>query len=171
MAIVFQDFPKYETSIKDNIIVSCKDNAYTDKELNDICQETGLKDIIGNFPLGINEEVGLFSEYGRNLSGGEWQRIALARAAIRRNTGIMILDEPTSALDPKAESNIYDKFSRISKEKTTVLVTHRLGAIKLVDRIIVFKDGRIVEEGNHDALMKKNGVYSEMYRAQARWYK
>ena len=114
--------------------------------------------------------LGIFSDYGKNLSGGQWQRIAITRALYRR-ASVMILDEPTAALDPKAEAELYSSFAELTNQKTTILITHRLGAIKLVNRILVFHDGKVVEEGNHEDLMKMNGKYAEMYRAQAHWYK
>ena len=83
----------------------------------------------------------------------------------------MVLDEPTAALDPVAETKLYEKFADIIKDKTLILISHRLGICKLVDRIIVMKDGVIVEEGTHKALLNNNGYYAELYRSQAQWYK
>lgn len=121
-------------------------------------------------PKGLDEEIGQFSKTGNNLSGGQWQRLALARALYRRNTRLMILDEPTAALDPLAESELYRNFAEMTAGKTTLLISHRLGITRMVDRILVFREGQIVEEGGHDSLMEKDGYYAEMYRAQAQWY-
>jgi ABC-type multidrug transport system fused ATPase/permease subunit len=110
------------------------------------------------------------SQKGNDLSGGQWQKIALLRALYRNNTNIMILDEPTAALDPLAEAELYRNFSQITGDRTTLLISHRLGITKLVDRILVFCDGRIIEDGTHQELMKKKGHYYEMYQAQAAWY-
>ncbi len=168
---VFQDFNRYEASVKDNITVSDKNRMASEMELELILKQAGLDSIVAKLPDGITEIIGTFSNFGKKLSGGEWQKIALARAIYRESSSIMILDEPTAALDPKAEAEIYQSFANMAKDKTTLLITHRLGAIKVVDRILVFKEGTIVEEGNHEALMKLNGVYANMYRAQANWYK
>lgn len=82
----------------------------------------------------------------------------------------MVLDEPTAALDPKAEARLYSEFSQLTGDRTTILISHRLGITRVVDRILVFDKGRIVEDGNHAQLMKLNGLYARMYRAQAQWY-
>lgn len=111
-----------------------------------------------------------FTEKGNDLSGGQWQKLALTRALWRNKARIMVLDEPTAALDPIAEADIYRKFADITGGRTTVMVSHRLGITSIVDRILVFRDGEIIEDGSHAELMKKNGHYAEMYRAQAKWY-
>lgn len=170
IAAVFQEFPCYESSIKNNIIISGKSNVCSDASLQKLCEKIGIDSIVEKFPLGLNEKVGIFSDFGRNLSGGEWQKIAIARAAYRKSASIMILDEPTSALDPKAEAKIYQDFAELVYGKTTLLITHRLGAIKVVDRIIVLSAGRIVEQGTHEELLAKDGLYKKMYQAQAKWY-
>lgn len=111
----------------------------------------------------------LFKQTG-NIFGGQWQRIALARALYRHDTQLMILDEPTAALDPLAEAELYNHFAEMTKGKTTLLISYRLGITRMVDRVLVFKEGKIIESGTHDELMKNNGHYAEMYRAQAQWY-
>ena len=106
---------------------------------------------------------------GVELSGGQWQRIAIARG-LYRNADFVVLDEPTSAIDPLEETQLYQGFSELCKEKTAVIVTHRLGSARIADRIVVLKDGQIVEEGTHASLLQKNGEYSRMYAAQSQWY-
>lgn len=106
---------------------------------------------------------------GVDLSGGQWQRIAIARG-FYRNSDIIVLDEPTAAIDPIEESSIYKKFIEVARNKTTIIVTHRMGSAKIAERIIVMKDGEIAEIGSHDELLKRRGVYAEMYEAQAKWY-
>ena len=107
---------------------------------------------------------------GVDLSGGEWQRIAIARALIG-DKPILILDEPTSQLDPMAESKLYSEFMEMSKDKTAVFITHRLGSTMITDRILVISQGRIVEEGTHQELIKKDGIYANMFNSQKQWYK
>lgn len=170
LSVVFQDYGKYETSIRENITLSDHTRTGSDAEIMSICDQTGLTPLIEEQPYKLDEALGIFSDYGKNLSGGQWQRIAITRALYRR-ASVMILDEPTAALDPKAEAELYSSFADLTNQKTTILITHRLGAIKLVNRILVFHDGKVVEEGNHEDLMKMNGKYAEMYRAQAHWYK
>ena len=169
LSVVFQDYGKYESSIRENITLSDRRRTTNDEEIMDICDQTGLTPLVEAQPAKLDEALGIFSDYGKNLSGGQWQRIAISRA-LYRQAEIMILDEPTAALDPNAEAELYSSFANMTDGKTTILITHRLGAIKLVDRILVFHDGQIVEQGNHESLMQRNGRYAEMYRAQAHWY-
>ena len=103
------------------------------------------------------------------LSSGQWQRLALARAYLR-DAQIVALDEPTAALDPRAEVEFYRQFVQVAAGRTAILVSHRLGAARLADRIVVLAHGRIVEEGDHDALLRLDGVYAQMFSLQARWY-
>jgi ABC-type multidrug transport system fused ATPase/permease subunit len=170
MSVVFQDFGKYEASIRENITVSDSSKAATDEQLKELAERTGAYDFIKDQKHGFDEIVGSFSEEGNNLSGGQWQKVAITRAAFRDNARIMVLDEPTAALDPIAEADLYRNFADLTGDRTTILISHRLGITRIVDRILVFDDGRIVEDGTHTELMDHDGVYAKMYRAQAQWY-
>ena len=112
--------------------------------------------------MGLDSKIGSFSENSNNLSGGQWQKIALARAAYRNQGRIIILDEPTSALDPMAEAQLYKDFAEITGDKTTLLISHRLGITSVVDRILVFRDGKLIEDGSHRELMEKDGYYGKL---------
>jgi len=169
-AAVFQDFCHYEGTIRENIEASEMEKQLNEKEISQLLQEANIDDLVARQPNGLDEEIGRFSKTGNNLSGGQWQRVALARALYRRNTHLMILDEPTAALDPLAEAELYRNFAKMTAGKTTLLISHRLGITRMVDRILVFHEGTLVEEGTHDSLMKKDGYYARMYGAQARWY-
>lgn len=104
-----------------------------------------------------------------DLSGGQWQRVAMARA-LMNHAPVLLLDEPTAALDPVSESQLYDKFGEISKNRTTIFISHRLGSTRLADHILVLKDGCIREQGSHEGLMAEQGVYAAMYETQQSWY-
>ena len=106
---------------------------------------------------------------GVDLSGGQWQRVAIARGLFREHS-IIVLDEPTAAIDPIEETKLYQQFAEISKNKTSIIVTHRLGSVKFVNRIIVMKEGRISEIGTHEELLSKQGEYARMYHSQQKWY-
>jgi len=136
----------------------------------ELLRKIKVDDIVNEQKNGLDELVGSFSEKANNLSGGQWQKISIARAAYRSKARIMILDEPTAALDPMAEAQLYRNFASLTEGKTTILISHRLGIASIVDRILVFADGRIVEDGSHKELMRKNGYYARMYNAQAQWY-
>lgn len=167
---VFQDFGKYEFSILENITLSDSNQKVDMDAIDEIAKLVGIDRFIALQKHGYQEVLGSFSEDGNNLSGGQWQKIAIARALYRDQAQIMILDEPTSALDPIAEAEIYRNFANLTKNKTTLLVSHRLGICSIVDRILVFDKGEIVEDGTHAELMKQNGVYRKLYLAQAKWY-
>lgn len=170
ISVVFQDFAHYEASLRENITVSDEKRKLSDEELMKLAREAKVEDVIEEQEEGFDSLLGRLSQKGNDLSGGQWQKIALLRALYRNNTNIMILDEPTAALDPLAEAELYRNFSQITGDRTTLLISHRLGITKLVDRILVFCDGRIIEDGTHQELMKKKGHYYEMYQAQAAWY-
>jgi ATP-binding cassette subfamily B protein len=129
----------------------------------------GLDEAVSKLPEGQNTPLGRIKEKGVDLSGGEWQRVAVARSFVSC-APVHILDEPTAALDPVAESELYELFGKISKGKSTIFITHRLGAARLADEIFVIAEGRVSEQGTHENLMEKNGVYAEMFEAQKGWY-
>ena len=106
---------------------------------------------------------------GAELSGGQWQKLAIARGMFR-DSELIILDEPTSALDPLVETEVLTDFINVSKGKTSVIISHRVGLCKLVDKIIVMKNGRVVECGSHNELITRGGEYANLYSAQSRWY-
>lgn len=171
ISVIFQDFAHYEASLRENITVSDADQKLSDETIMDLARKIHVEDVIEEQANGLDSLLGHLSSKGNDLSGGQWQKIALLRAVYRGNTSIMILDEPTAALDPLAEAELYRSFAQITGNRTTLLISHRLGITKLVDRILVFRDGRIIEDGTHQELMEKKGYYSEMYHAQAAWYK
>lgn len=170
ISVAFQNFSRYEDTIRNNVTISVPEKEIDERLFEDVCKKTGVDDIAKLQSKGYDEIIGIFSEDGNNLSGGQWQKIVLARAAYKDNAKIMILDEPTAALDPVAETNLYEAFTDIVKDKSLILISHRLGICKLVDRIIVMKEGIIVEEGTHKELLCNNGYYAELYKSQAQWY-
>ena len=167
-ATVFQDFNHYQLSLKDNLTMGRRENLdnqdfeILDKiELNELIE----KKIKNNFEI----ELGKLGRKSIDLSGGEWQKIAIARALIS-NKPICVFDEPTSSLDPISESELYEEYKKLCRNCTSVLISHRLGACKLVDKIYVLKDGTIIEEGTHDKLLQIDGIYAEMFKKQREWY-
>jgi ATP-binding cassette subfamily B protein len=170
ISTVFQDFGRYEATLRENIVVSDYRRVHDDAVLNELAVSVGAESLIHAKASGFDDLIGTFSEEGSNLSGGEWQKIAIMRAAYRDNVRVMILDEPTAALDPEAEADLYRNFTRLTGDKTTLLISHRLGIAGIVDRILVFDQGRIVEDGSHSALIKHGGGYSQMYKEQTKLY-
>jgi len=170
ISVVFQSFGRYETTIRENITIADGTKPVVEERLRECARSTGALDFIEKQPKGFDEEVGTFSETGNDLSGGQWQKIAMTRAVYRDGARVMVLDEPTAALDPLAEAALYRDFSRLTGDRTTLLISHRLGITSVVDRVLVFDNGRIVEDGSHQDLMRIDGLYAKMYRAQAQWY-
>lgn len=165
---IFQRYQRYALTLRDNIRISDfghGDEGKIPKLISENHIECNDETI---YPEGL--DTMLSREFdGVELSGGQWQRIAIARG-FYRDSKIMILDEPTASIDPIEESAIYEKFAEAARGKTAIIITHRLASAKMADRIIVMQGGRIVETGNHQELMRKKGVYEAMYTAQAKWY-
>lgn len=165
---IFQNFQKYQMTMRDNISISDTTSNPSDEALEIVLGEVNLS--LDNLSLKDGWESMLSKEFGGvDLSGGEWQRIAIARGLYRAHD-VIILDEPTASIDPIEETNVYNKFAELAKEKLAVLITHRMGSAKIADRIIVLDKGKIVETGSHEELIRKNGKYAKMYAAQAQWY-
>jgi ATP-binding cassette subfamily B protein len=163
---VFQHFVRYPLTVAENVA------AGADRSSDDIARAlelAGLGDRIALLPDG--PETLLAPDLGGiDLSGGQWQRIAIARAATREAI-MLCLDEPTAALDPLAEVAIFQRFAELSQTRTTILVSHRLGMARLANRIVVLEDGRIIEHGLHDELVNRvDSEYARMWHAQSRWY-
>ena len=145
----------------------------SDEEIMECAHKTGIDKKIYDYVAGLDTPIGRFEKGGINLSGGEWQKLAVTRGLFGKDKKILIMDEPNAALDPVAEADMYKNILDTvgtNKDQTLILITHRLGAIKYVDRIVVMDHGRIVEDGSHESLMQKGGKYYEMYNSQAKWY-
>lgn len=142
----------------------------SDQEIKLAAKRSGADEFIEKLDQKYNTFLGTLEEGHTDLSGGQWQKLAFARAITRQEARVMILDEQMAALDPISEAKFYHDFKDLTGDRTAIMISHRLGATKLADRILVFDDGRIVEEGTHEELMSNRGLYYEMYQAQAQWY-
>ena len=141
-----------------------------DKKVNKALYSIGLGEKINSLPKGIYTYIEqIYDKEGILLSGGESQRIAIARA-LYKDSPIFILDEPTAALDPRVEYEIYSKFEEFTQNKTILYITHRLASTKFCNKIVVLKKGEVIELGTHNELMKMNGYYSELFNMQAQYY-
>lgn len=166
VSIVSQDFVKYEMTLQENIGISdWKQMGNTDK-IQELLKQMDLPEL--SEVDALNTLLG--SEFdGRDLSIGQWQKLAIARGMFKESS-IIVLDEPTAALDPIMETTILKMFLQIAKEKTAIIVSHRIGICREVDKIIVMKKGKVVEIGNHDELLAKKGEYYQLYKMQQKWY-
>ena len=165
VSAVFQPFIKYQMSLRENVEISAQESDY---EKMKRCVEQSEFFLDDRFQNGY--DTMLSREFdGIDLSGGQWQRVALARG-LYRDSRVILLDEPTSAIDPIEEGVLYRKFQKMIQNKMGILVTHRLGSARIADRILVLKDGKVVEQGTHETLLNRQGHYEKMYREQAKWY-
>lgn len=165
-SVVFQDFGIFDFPLDENIAASEDVDSARVKKVID---QVGLTELVNSLP--DKEHTLLYHENGDGvaLSGGEAQKIAIARA-LYKDAPFVILDEPTAALDPIAEAEIYENFDTLVGDKTAIYISHRMSSCKFCDRIVVINNGRIEEEGSHDTLMEKNGLYAKMYNTQANYY-
>lgn len=175
-SVVFQDYMRYPATVRENIafgdieILRSPGAEGEDPRVLAAAEKSGVDEFIAQLPDGYSTLLGKQFAGGTELSTGQWQRLALARSYVRE-AQIVVLDEPTAALDPKAEVEVYQHFQEASRGKCTVFISHRLGSARLADRIVVLKEGRIVEAGTHDELLHKDGEYARMFRLQASWYR
>lgn len=161
---VFQKYQRYKMTLKENVIISDYTGDVDTDKVSFALKEAGFEE------KGVALEDMLSPEYGGiDLSGGQWQRIAIARGLYRVND-LIVLDEPTSAIDPIEEAYVYRQFARLAKGKCALVVTHRIGSARLADRILVMDAGRIVDMGTHEELIARPGRYAKMWEAQAQWY-
>ena len=163
---IFQDYVIFGTTIKNNIAMG-----YADREakVEEVIDDLDLREMVNKMPEGIETEIGKLDDRGLDLSGGQRQRIALARAIVS-DSPVVILDEPTAAMDPKTESKLYEKMGKLTKGRTVIFISHRLGSTALSDEIFLFKAGKVFEHGTHDEMMALKGDYFEMYNSQKEWY-
>jgi len=171
IAVVMQDYARFPSTVRENVGFGDLLSLSDDTAINEAISEAGISAKVNSLAAGLETPLGKQLEDGIDLSGGQWQRIAIARALMRLSTAsVLIFDEPTAALDPKTEHEIYSIFRQIAAGKTTIVISHRLGLAKIADRIAVMENGKIAEIGTHDELIALNGIYCSMFTRQASSY-
>lgn len=168
MSAIFQDFTKFELTLRESIGIGDIENIADQELLDQVVRKSSVNEWIDQLDQGYDTYLSK-TFGGRDLSGGQWQRVALARS-LMRDSAIIILDEPTSALDPIAELNVFEEFKALSKDKTALLISHRMGSARIADKIIVIEDGEKIEEGVHEDLINNDRVYAKLFETQAKWY-
>jgi ATP-binding cassette subfamily B protein len=166
--VVFQDFARFKLTLYENIALAANGSGDRDNVLR-AARLAGVDEIAKIAPYGYETLLGKEFVDGAELSGGGWQKVALARGFVR-NASVVFLDEPTASLDAKTEKALFEQFLSLAGDKTAIIISHRLFVTPLVDRILVLEHGRLIEEGSHDDLMRRNGVYAGMYKTQAEMY-
>jgi ATP-binding cassette, subfamily B, bacterial len=170
IGVIFQDFMRYEMTARENIAVGRIEQIDNLELIEQSAQKSMADDVVGKLPAGFNQMLGRRFEGGVDLSGGEWQKVALARAYLR-DAQVLILDEPTSALDARSEYEVFQRFAELTAGKMALFISHRFSTVRMADRIVVLENGRIAEEGDHDALTQLGGRYAEMFELQAASYR
>jgi ATP-binding cassette subfamily B protein len=168
---VSQEFLRLEAPLRTNLALASLDRMADDRTLWTACEQVGLADAAHALPRALGQMLGRQFEGGVELSGGEWQKVALARALLRDGAGIVLLDEPTSALDAPTEAALFRQFVELAADRTAILVSHRFSTVHMADRILVLEGGRVVEEGTHAALVAGGGKYAELFQMQAARYR
>jgi ATP-binding cassette subfamily B protein len=170
IGVIFQDFGRYQFSVGENI--GAGDVRYIDDaERWAAAAETGMAaPFIEEMSEGYQTQLGRWFKGGRELSGGQWQKIALSRAFMRSDADILVLDEPTATMDAVSEAAMFDHFRRASGSKMIILISHRFSTVRAADHIVVIQDGAIVEQGDHASLLELDGQYAHMFKLQAKGY-
>ena len=166
---VFQTYQRYQTTVEENITFGWLEGAADTERLQSVLTRSGAHEVAAALPQGLDTPLGKEFHAGAELSVGQWQKLAIARAYFRP-AEILILDEPASALDAKAEAAVYQHFADLAQGRTAILISHRLASCQIADRILVLREGRLVEEGTHAELLSSDGEYAELYRLQASSY-
>ena len=170
IGVIFQDFGRYQFSVGENIGAGDVRHIDDAERWADAARTGMAAPFIEDMPDGYETQLGRWFKGGRELSGGQWQKIALSRAFMRSDADILVLDEPTAAMDALSEAAIFDHFRSESHNKMTILISHRFSTVRAADRIIVIHDGKILEQGTHESLLAENGQYAHLFKLQARGY-
>lgn len=171
IGVIFQDFARYQMLVGEN--VGAGDERFFEDEARwrTAADKGRASEFIETLPAGYHTQLGKWFRDGRELSGGQWQKIALSRAFMRIRADILVLDEPTAAMDAQAEAEVFEHFRQLARERITILISHRFSTVRMADQIAVLNRGRIVERGSHEELMQLNGRYAHLFTLQARGYR
>ena len=170
IGVLFQDYTSYELSVRENVAMGRPDGKVDDERVIEALRNARSEWLVKRMPKGLDSKVGRLFEGGHDLSGGEWQRLALARI-MYRDADIWILDEPTSSLDPEAEAGIFAELKENLKGRIGIVISHRFSTVRIADRIAVIADGRITELGTHRELVRAGGRYARLFELQAAGYR
>lgn len=168
--VIFQDFVKFELTLRENIAMGEIAQIQNEKRIAAAAQKSLADQVVNQLPGGYDQQLGKRFKEGKDLSGGQWQKVAIARAYMK-DAEVLVLDEPTSALDARAETEAFDRFIKLTEGKTAVIISHRFSTVRIADRIMVLQNGSVLEIGTHEELMKNKKLYAELFNLQAAGYK
>jgi len=171
IGVIFQDFARYQLMLGENVGAGDVRH-FADEEKWQAAAEQGMAmPLIESLPQGFHTQLGKWFNDGRELSGGQWQKVALSRAFMRSQADILVLDEPTAAMDAGAEAAVFEHFRALTRDRIAILISHRFSTVRMADQIVVIQDGRVVEHGSHDELMQRGGHYAHLFSLQAKGYR
>ncbi len=170
IGVIFQDFARYQLVVGENIGIGDVDNLTDQGRIIDAAKQGMAEDFIKDLPKEYDTQLGTWFKDGKELSGGQWQKIALSRAFMRNDADVLILDEPTAAIDAKAEAEIFAHFKDITANKISIIISHRFSTVRMADHIVVLEKSKIIEQGSHEELLQANGQYATLFKIQAKGY-
>jgi ATP-binding cassette subfamily B protein len=170
IGVIFQDFNEYQLDVSENVGVGSVTHLGEAPRIERAIDAGGAQPVLAGLPSGLSTRLGKWAHDGVELSGGQWQKLALARAFMREEADILVLDEPTAALDAEAEHAVFQRFRQLSSGRTTFLISHRFSTVRMADRILVIENGHVVEDGAHDELLRAGARYAHLFQLQARGY-
>jgi len=170
IGVIFQDFTRYQLQVGENVGVGDELHFEDEARWREAAGKGRAADFIDELPRGYQTQLGKWFRDGQELSGGQWQKIALSRAFMRTQADVLVLDEPTAAMDARAEAEVFEHFRQLSKGRITILISHRFSTVRMADQIAVLERGRIIEQGSHAQLMALGGHYAQLFSLQARGY-
>ena len=170
IGVIFQDFVRYQLKVGENIGVGDVAHIESEEQQQTAAEKGMAHPFIDSMEKGYDTQLGRWFKDGRELSGGQWQKIALSRAFMRKQADILVLDEPTAAMDAEAEAKIFDHFREVTENQMAILISHRFSTVRMADQIAVLANGKIIERGSHEELMESNGKYAHLFAIQAKGY-
>jgi len=170
ISVVFQDFAQYQLSAAENVGLGSVEQLEDAAQIDRAVKKGGAEEVVASLTSGLATPLGRWFKDGVDLSGGQWQKIALARSFMREAADILVLDEPTAALDAEAEHAVFQRFRDLTRGRTSILISHRFPTVSMADRILVIEKGQVVEEGTHATLLEKKGRYAHLFTLQAQGY-